>query len=47
MNRFASDADLESRLKLNVDLTVAMHCDRKYSLSPSSTVVDASYMGGS
>jgi len=25
--RFTSDADLSSRLKLNVDITVAMHCD--------------------
>ena len=30
--RFASDADLSSKLKLNVDITVAMPCERKYTL---------------
>ena len=28
--RFSSDGDLHSKLKLNVDLTVAMSCDRKF-----------------
>jgi len=28
--RFSSDADINSKLKLNVDITVAMPCDRKF-----------------
>ena len=28
--RFSSDADINSKLKLNVDLTVAMPCDSEY-----------------
>ncbi len=45
MGRFSSDADLNSKLKLNVDLTVAMPCDSKYIYSFILRVVDPDSMG--
>ncbi len=45
MGRFSSDADLNSKLKLNVDLTVAMPCDSKYICFHHSSLVDPDSMG--
>jgi hypothetical protein len=45
VGRFSSDADLNSKLKLNVDLTVAMPCDSKYICFFVPRVVDPDSVG--